>query len=671
MKKIILIIALSILYSAQILSQDGYRIKLLTQLNPHPVSGQAYSALWGYRAPDGREYAILGCSAGTSFVDITDSTDIHEVDYLPVPQGVQPSGWREMKTYSHYAYIVSEAPSSCIQIADLSYLPDSVRYVGKISLPDHSTTHTISQSGPYLYLNGCNAAMTQGIAIVDLSVNPEAPVLRGKWNGLYVHDSRIINDTIWACNIANGKVSIIDARDKDNPVTIRDWVNSPQPNAPHNIALSNDRRYAFVTDEVFSPPGRLKIWNVSDLNNITYISSFDPTPFEGADVHNIEIQNNFAVLAYYAAGVKVLDISNPVNPVEIGWYDTYPENNLALGCWAVYIFESGKIIASDMYSGLYVLRPDLSIPVASMPHVNFSVPQNSVSRRDSIRLIDMTEGVPSNYLWTVSGPQTKTSTLRHPKFAFDSLGSYSVKLFATNSFGSDSLIRTNVFQVTPVALPSFGVETPVNLTVYNTSPADTGKYFFNWNKPLAGYKFSYRLTFKKTINNYEVSIPSGNNGNDSFAFVTGSKLDSIARQLDPVADSIVCHFKVRAHLVEYSTTSNSVLIYLKRSKTGIYTLSSEIPLMYSLSNNYPNPFNPSTKIRFEIPSSSDNKINATVLEVFDISGRKVAELVNAKLQPGIYIAEFNSRSENLSSGVYLYRIKSGEFVQTKRMVLLK
>ena len=101
---------------SQLPNQNTYLLANIDQYS-------SYSALWGYTAPDGREYAILGTQVGTSFIDITDSANIHEVDSV---KGLN-SGWREMKTYSHYAYIVSEATNSGLQIVDLQYLPDSVQ----------------------------------------------------------------------------------------------------------------------------------------------------------------------------------------------------------------------------------------------------------------------------------------------------------------------------------------------------------------------------------------------------------------------------------------------------------------------------------------------------------------------------------------------------------------
>lgn len=89
-----------------------------------------------------------------------------------------------------------------------------------------------------------------------------------------------------------------------------------------------------------------------------------------------------------------------------------------------------------------------------------------------------------------------------------------------------------------------------------------------------------------------------------------------------------------------------------------------IPDVFALSQNYPNPFNPATVINYQLPVSS-----FTSLKIFDITGREVATLVNEKQNPGSYSVQFDG--SNFSSGVYFYRIESNDFVQTKRMVLIK
>ncbi len=654
---------------SSVYSQTGFRIKQLANINTHPSTNGNYSALWGWTAPNGREYAILGCYTGTAFIDITDTLNIHEVDFLPTPDAFSfGNTWREMKTYSHYCYIVSEVSGSKIQIVDLQYLPDSIRYVGLSNIPNHISTHSISQSGPYLYLNGANKSLTDGIAVIDLSVNPEVPVLRGKWSNLYVHDSRIINDTIWACNIGDGKVSIIDARNKDSLRNIRSWVNNPLPNSPHNIAFTNDRHYAYVTDELSHPPGKMKIWNVSDLDNITYITSFNSYPFENSMVHNVEIYNNYAFVAYYTAGVKVLNITNPENPVELGWFDTYPEANANIytGCWGVYYFPSGKIIASDMKRGLFVLRPNLSINVAGMPAADFTVSDLEIIRLDTLTLIDMTEGIPSNWYWTITGPENKTSTLKNPKLAFNSLGQYNVKLSANNLFGTDSISKTNVFRIIIPPLSSFQTVTPQGPSArILISQNDTSRVLFSWNKSYNSPDVYYKIHLKKLFGSSEEYILSGNNGRDTSMNLTRSFLDSAAVRLGLSGDSVRVFYKVKAYNGTDSLSStNSVTMTLRRISTGIHTVNEFIPMEYKLYNNYPNPFNPSTNINFDLPKS--DFIN---LILYDISGKEVLKLINETLPAGSY--KYILNAGNLTSGAYFVKFRSKTYNSAIKIVLIK
>ena len=92
---------------------------------------------------------------------------------------------------------------------------------------------------------------------------------------------------------------------------------------------------------------------------------------------------------------------------------------------------------------------------------------------------------------------------------------------------------------------------------------------------------------------------------------------------------------------------------------------------YSLADAYPNPFNPTATIKYSIGTNArgirDN--NLTSLKVYDILGNEVAVLVNTKQAPGEYEVKFNAAG--LASGLYLYKLQSGNFVQTKKMVLLK
>src|SRR5205085_12490134 len=97
---------------------------------------------------------------------------------------------------------------------------------------------------------------------------------------------------------------------------------------------------------------------------------------------------------------------------------------------------------------------------------------------------------------------------------------------------------------------------------------------------------------------------------------------------------------------------------------GISNHNNEIPSTYSLAQNYPNPFNPSTQISFGLP-----KTGHVELKVYDIAGREVATILNEIRQAGNYNVEFNA--SEFASGVYFYTIRSNDFTETKKMVLIK
>jgi hypothetical protein len=104
------------------------------------------------------------------------------------------------------------------------------------------------------------------------------------------------------------------------------------------------------------------------------------------------------------------------------------------------------------------------------------------------------------------------------------------------------------------------------------------------------------------------------------------------------------------------TVSNNI-----GTKTGKNNLS---PGRYSLEHNYPNPFNPTTTIKFALPKDGYVK-----LKVYDIMGREVKVIVNEVKQAGYYSVDFDG--SNLASGVYFYRLQCGSFNETKRMVIIK
>ncbi len=111
------------------------------------------------------------------------------------------------------------------------------------------------------------------------------------------------------------------------------------------------------------------------------------------------------------------------------------------------------------------------------------------------------------------------------------------------------------------------------------------------------------------------------------------------------------------------------LVASRNALLGIVPISTEVPIRYEMTQNYPNPFNPVTKFKFSIPKTGNVKIL-----VYDITGREIIQLVNSVLPPATYEVDWNSTNgsgSQVSTGVYFYRIIAGDFVEVKKMVLVK
>jgi hypothetical protein len=124
---------------------------------------------------------------------------------------------------------------------------------------------------------------------------------------------------------------------------------------------------------------------------------------------------------------------------------------------------------------------------------------------------------------------------------------------------------------------------------------------------------------------------------------------------------------------QIKSASTSGTIYIDDAQydfaTPVENEVNNIPTKYSLEQNYPNPFNPSTVIKYSIPTDVRGEMQEVRLTVYDILGNEVATLVNENQKAGNYQVTFNAK--NLSSGIYFYRLQSGNFVESKKMMLIK
>jgi hypothetical protein len=113
-----------------------------------------------------------------------------------------------------------------------------------------------------------------------------------------------------------------------------------------------------------------------------------------------------------------------------------------------------------------------------------------------------------------------------------------------------------------------------------------------------------------------------------------------------------------------SPRTSAFSLVLSIVPTGIQSNNNEIPRVYALYQNFPNPFNPVTNISFDLP-----KVSFTKLTIYDVLGKEIAVVVNDILAAGKYKIDWNS--DNFASGIYFYKIEAGSFIDRKKMVVLK
>jgi Zinc carboxypeptidase/Secretion system C-terminal sorting domain len=195
---------------------------------------------------------------------------------------------------------------------------------------------------------------------------------------------------------------------------------------------------------------------------------------------------------------------------------------------------------------------------------------------------------------------------------------------------------------------------------FNSETLPSGKYdIAAWWPTSDEYSFATVYEISAGSNYYEYSKAQNVEGNGGqWNYLTTVELNEegiISIKLNGNSTGLVVADAFRLIYVEPVTNINEVII----------------PKEFNLSQNYPNPFNPTTTIRYSIPNVVSNfgSVSKVSLRVYDVVGREITTLVNGQQTVGDYEAQFNGA--NLASGTYFYRLQVGDFVETKKMILLK
>ncbi len=351
--------------------------------------GVKVNDLWGWTDPEsGKEYALVGRVDGTSFVDVSDPYNPVYLGNLAKTEGSPGSTWRDIKTYNNYAFIVADgAGNHGMQVFDLTQLRDVTDGPVEFSEAAHydniASAHNIviNEDTGYGYAVGSSAGGETcggGLHIINIQdpLNPTfagcfADENTGRRGTGYTHDAQCVTyngpDTDYTgkeiCFNANETaLSIGDVTDKENTKAIS-WASYPKVGYSHQGWLTEDHQFFFMNDELDELGGNVEytrtlIWDVSDLDDPQLVKEF--LSHEKASDHNLYIKDNYVYQSNYQAGLRILDISDVTNPVEVGYFDTVPygTNDAGFGgSWSNYpFFESGIIMVTSGDEGLFIVK---------------------------------------------------------------------------------------------------------------------------------------------------------------------------------------------------------------------------------------------------------------------------------------------------------------------------
>ena len=358
----------------------------LTSFLPLPQMGgnrgSRLNDIWGWTDPQtGQEYALVGSNDGTCFVDVTNPEMPRYVGDLPMTAGSVANVWRDIKVYADHAYVVADgAGQHGVQVLDLSRLrevegepvtfTETAHYAG-IASAHNIVINEETGFGFVVGASGGGETCGGGLHMLDLRDPPNvsfagcfADPNTGRRNTGYSHDAQCVvyagpDLTYSGKEICLGSnetaLSIADVTDKDNPIAIS-AASYPNVAYTHQGWLTEDHRYFYMNDEGDEPRGlvegtRTLVWDVSDLDDpvlvTEYIASTPDTD------HNLYIKDNLMYQSNYGAGLRILDITNPESPTEIGFFEPGPGSS----SWSNYpYFKSGTLIVTSGNEGLFILK---------------------------------------------------------------------------------------------------------------------------------------------------------------------------------------------------------------------------------------------------------------------------------------------------------------------------
>ena len=361
------------------------RVDLESFLPLASLGGGTGNDIWGWTDPrTGREYALMGTSNGTSFVDVTNAEKPRVVGQMPTQSALLLPLWRDIKVYNNHAYVVSEHDNHGMQVFDLRRLrnADVADAAPRVFRPDEvynkfSSAHNvmINRDTGFAYAVGTDTCRG-GLHMVDIN-KPKNPSFAGCYSqDGYTHDVQCVTyhgpddrfqgrEICFASN--EDTVTIVDVTNKQNPRMLS-RTGYEEAAYTHQGSLTPNHRFFLFGDELDESGNTVEKTTTYIMNSGSLTDPARPIPFAHRTPsidHNLYIDENHVYESNYTAGLRILEHdqrslrNGQLN--EVAFFDVFPASDVDefAGTWSNYEFKSGTVVVSTLESGLFVLNPQL------------------------------------------------------------------------------------------------------------------------------------------------------------------------------------------------------------------------------------------------------------------------------------------------------------------------
>ena len=352
--------------------------------------GVRINDVWGWAdAESGRDIVIAGMTDQAVFVDVSEPLQPVYLARMPIPDGANGSAWRDMKVYDDHVFVVADgAGPHGMQVFDLARLrgldgsdPPTFSEDARYDRINSAHNIVINEESGFAYIVGASGGGETcggGLHMVDIR-EPLAPKFAGCFSDPstgrsrtgYSHDAQCVmyrgpDEAYGGREICLGSnetaLSIADVTDKANPVSLT-MATYPNVGYSHQGWLSEDQRYFFMNDELDETGGlvqstRTLVWDISELDDPLLVKEYFSE--NRSTDHNLYVVGSTMYQSNYVSGLRVLDVSDPENPVQVGYFDTVPygEDEPGFnGSWSNYpFFDSGIVVVTSGREGLFLVR---------------------------------------------------------------------------------------------------------------------------------------------------------------------------------------------------------------------------------------------------------------------------------------------------------------------------